>query len=112
MKIHELEVAEVAPETDESVRVTFSVPSALAPQYAFTPGQYLTLEREFEGIPLRRAYSLCSVPGEPLQVGVKLAPDGRFSTYANQGLAAGGTAAGGGSQRRLHRRRQAPAAGA
>ena len=89
MKIHELEVAEVAPETDESVRVTFSVPSALAPQYAFTPGQYLTLEREFEGIPLRRAYSLCSVPGEPLQVGVKLAPDGRFSTYANQGLAAG-----------------------
>ena len=89
MDLHELEVAEVRPETEQAVRVTFRVPPALAPAYAFRPGQYLTLERNFDGAPLRRAYSICSIPGEALQVGVKLAPDGRFSTYANQDLTAG-----------------------
>ena len=89
MDMHELEVAEVRPETEQAVRVTLRVPPALAPAYAFKPGQYLTLERSFDGAPLRRAYSICSVPGEALQVGVKLAPNGRFSTYANQGLTAG-----------------------
>lgn len=89
MQMHKLEVAEVARETDEAVRITFKMPPALAPEYSFTPGQYLTLEREFDGAPLRRAYSICSVPGEPLQVGIKLAPDGRFSTYANRGMKAG-----------------------
>lgn len=89
MEMHQLEVAEVAPETDAAVRVTFRVPPSLASEYAFRSGQYLTLERRFDGAPLRRAYSICSVPGEALQLGVKLAPGGRFSTYANQSLAAG-----------------------
>lgn len=89
MEMHALEVADIAPETHQAVRVTFQVPPDLASKYSFASGQYLTLEREFDGAPLRRAYSICSVPGEPLQVGIKLAPDGRFSTYANRRMKAG-----------------------
>ena len=89
MAFHGLEVAQVQPETANAVRITLHVPPALAPQYEFIPGQYLTLERIVDAEPVRRSYSICSIPGEPLQVGIKLQPGGRFSTYANRAMRAG-----------------------
>ena len=89
MDMHELEVAAVTPETAAAVRVQFALPPALKPQYAFAPGQYLTLEVDIDGAPLRRAYSICSAPWQPLQVAIKHLPDGRFSTYANRCLKVG-----------------------
>ncbi len=89
MNFHSLEVARVEPETADSVRVTLDVPARLAPQYRFTPGQYLTFEHHIDADPVRRSYSICSIPGEPLQVGIKLQPGGRFSTFANRALCAG-----------------------
>ena len=89
MELHELEVASVTPETADTVRVRFRLPATLETSYAFTPGQYLTLETDIGGVPLRRSYSICSLPGEPLEIGIKHLPDGRFSGYANERLAAG-----------------------
>ena len=86
---HDLTVAEVRPETADAVRVTLDVPPRLAEEYAFQPGQYLSFERTFQGERIRRSYSICSVPGEPLRVGIKRQPGGRFSTFANRDLRAG-----------------------
>lgn len=84
-----LRVAAVQPETADAVRVTLDVPPRLAEQYTFQPGQYLSFERTLDGERIRRCYSICSLPGEPLQVGIKRQPGGRFSTFANRQLRAG-----------------------
>ena len=89
MEAHQLEVASGTPETADAVRVRFRLPAALETNYAFIPGQYLTLQADMDGAPLRRSYSICSLPGEPLEVAIKHLPGGRFSTYAKQRLAAG-----------------------
>ncbi len=89
MKTHRLRVAHVQPETDEAVRVCLEIPDELAAEYAFKPGQYLTFERNIDGVPVRRSYSICSMPGAPLEVAIKQQPGGRFSTYANRELRAG-----------------------
>ena len=89
MSTHKLQVAAVVPETAQAVRVRFAVPAALRGRFDFEPGQYLTLTQTIDGEALSRAYSICSLPGEPLEVGIKHLPGGRFSGYANQRLAAG-----------------------
>ena len=89
MIFHCLDVARVAPETADSVRVTLDVPPRLAEEFRFSPGQYLTFDRVIDAQPVRRSYSICSIPGEALEVAVKLQPGGRFSTYANRCMQAG-----------------------
>ena len=89
MRFHSLEVSRVVPETAGAVRVTLDVPERLAREFAFKPGQYLTFERDIDGERVRRSYSICNIPGEPLEVGIKLQPGGRFSTYANRLMKAG-----------------------
>ncbi len=91
MKSHSLTVASVAPETAGAVRLTMDIPHELMAEYGFRPGQYLTFEQDIDGRAVRRSYSICSVPGEPLEVGIKLQPGGRFSTYANRDMRAGET---------------------
>jgi len=61
-KFHTLDVAEVRPLTDDSVEVTFAVPDELVDDYAYLPGQYVALRREFDGHELRRSYSICRPP--------------------------------------------------
>lgn len=85
---HDLTVAEVRAETDEAVAISFELPEALAETFAYQPGQYLTLRAEVNGADMRRNYSIASLPGEPLTVGVKRVEDGAFSTFA-QGLKPG-----------------------
>lgn len=84
---HALTVAEVRPETPDAVSIRFD--QAPEGDWAFRPGQYLTLRREIEGAEVRRSYSICSQPGEPLRVGVKRVEEGRFSSWACDGLRAG-----------------------
>ena len=87
---HSLRVSEVRRETGDAVSIRFDVPDALRETFAFTPGQYLTLRREFDGEDVRRNYSLCSAPidGE-LRIAVKMLAGGRFSSFANEALKAG-----------------------
>ncbi|WP_030790417.1 2Fe-2S iron-sulfur cluster-binding protein [Streptomyces sp. NRRL S-920] len=96
-RFHPLRVAAVDRLTDDSVTLTFDVPSALREEYRFTPGQHLALRRSVDGTEIRRTYSICSpaprpdAPGEPrtLRVGVRLVEDGAFSTYAFKELSVG-----------------------
>lgn len=76
-----MRVAEVERLCDDAVAVTFDVPSDLASVYAFAPGQSLTLRRVVEGREERRSYSICAAVGERPRVGVRLVPDGVFSSW-------------------------------
>ena len=56
-------VAEVVKETDEAVSVVFDVPEALKAEFAYLPGQFLTLAVPSEQTGLvARSYSLSSSP--------------------------------------------------
>ena len=88
-RFHRLALADVRRETADAVSLTFRVPAALAHDYAFQPGQYLTLRAVVNGEDMRRAYSICAGPGEPLRVAVKQVADGAFSSWVNQSLKPG-----------------------
>lgn len=89
-RFHSLTVAEVRRETPEAVTVTLAVPEALKKDFAFLPGQYVTLRATIDGEDIRRSYSICAAPGEgTLRVGVKKVAGGAFSTFVNEALKAG-----------------------
>jgi len=88
---HRLRVADMRADADDAVVVTFEVPPALAETFRFVPGQSLTLRRFDGGDELRRSYSICSAPGEPLRVGVRRLAGGRFSGWLHAALKAGDT---------------------
>ncbi|WP_370591484.1 1,2-phenylacetyl-CoA epoxidase subunit PaaE [Saccharopolyspora montiporae] len=78
---HRLRVAEVDRLCDDAVAVTFEVPPELADEYDFRPGQSLTLRRVLDGREERRSYSICAARGTAPRIGVRLVPDGLFSTW-------------------------------
>ncbi|WP_308123396.1 1,2-phenylacetyl-CoA epoxidase subunit PaaE [Modestobacter marinus] len=80
-RFHPLRVARVDPLTDDAVAVTFDVPAELADEYAFRPGQALTLRRVDDGRDERRSYSICAPVGAPPRVGVREVPGGFFSRW-------------------------------
>ena len=88
---HTLRIARVRRETVDAVSLSFDVPPDLAWAYAFRPGQFLTLRATVGGQDIRRTYSICSGPGEPIRVGIKRVPGGVFSTWANEALRDGDT---------------------
>ena len=44
-RFHTLQIADLRRETADAVSLTFAIPPELAADYAFRPGQYLTLAR-------------------------------------------------------------------
>ena len=80
-RFHALTVAEVEELTDDAVAVTFDVPDDLAGEFAFTPGQSLTLRRVVDGVEQRRQYSISAPAGARPRVGVREIPDGLFSRW-------------------------------
>lgn len=81
---HRLTVARVDRLCADAAAVTFEVPQALAAEFDFRPGQYLTLRRltgSAGSVEERRSYSICAPAGGPLRIGVRLVPDGMFSTW-------------------------------
>jgi len=112
LHFHRLTICQALPEADDAVVLSFDVPPDLVTTYAFSAGQYLTLRQVAAapadvgasagasagagagasagaGADLRRAYSICSAPGEPLRVGVRRVPGGAFSSGVSAGLRAG-----------------------
>lgn len=75
----ELRVSQVEQLTDDAVAISFEVPAGA--DFSFAPGQHLTLRHIVDGVEHRRSYSICSAPGEPLRVGVRLVQDGAVSTW-------------------------------
>jgi ring-1,2-phenylacetyl-CoA epoxidase subunit PaaE len=78
---HPLRVAAVEELTDDAVAVTFEVPDSLADEFAFVPGQSLTLRRVIDGVEHRRQYSISAPGGARPRVGVREIPEGEFSRW-------------------------------
>ncbi|WP_328443952.1 1,2-phenylacetyl-CoA epoxidase subunit PaaE [Amycolatopsis sp. NBC_00438] len=91
MAFHPLKVAGIARLCDDAVAVTFDVPSALAQDFDFKPGQSLTLRRSVDGRDERRSYSICAAAGTAPRVGVRLVPGGLFSSWLLNDVRAGDT---------------------
>lgn len=92
LRFYPLTIAEVRPETDSAVCVTFAVPDELRAAFAFKQGQFLTLKADIAGEEVRRSYSICSgVHDGVLQVGIKRVEGGKFSNYANDTFKVGTT---------------------
>lgn len=90
-EFHTLRVAAVEPLCADAAALTFDVPGHLAEEFAFLPGQCLTLRREIDGRDERRSYSLCSPAGTPPRIGVRVVPGGLFSTWLVNGVRPGDT---------------------
>jgi ring-1,2-phenylacetyl-CoA epoxidase subunit PaaE len=89
-RFHRLSVHDLRRETADAVSLTFDIPRELADDYAFAPGQYLTLRTTMDGEEVRRSYSICSGPDDgELRIAVKKVDGGAFSPWAADELKAG-----------------------
>jgi len=89
-KYHQLTVTEVEQETPDSMRVALDVPEEERDAFRFLPGQHLPMQITLDDKPVRRTYSICSVPGEwPLRIGVREQPGGLFSGFVASDLKVG-----------------------
>ncbi|MFH6787336.1 MULTISPECIES: 1,2-phenylacetyl-CoA epoxidase subunit PaaE [Methylobacterium] len=89
-RFYPLDVADVRRETRDAVVLTLKPREGDAAAFAFTQGQYLTFRRAFDGVELRRSYSICAGRDEgALRVGIKRVEGGAFSTWANHELRPG-----------------------
>lgn len=88
-----LEVDQVISETSDAVTIRFSIPADMADDYAFSPGQFLTLAipSERDGW-VARCYSISSSPSQAgLAVTVKRTADGYGSNWLCDNVAPGST---------------------
>jgi len=89
---YKLSVKEVSKETDNAVSVVFDIPEKAQSEFNYIPGQYITIQKEFDGKALRRAYSICSsLKSKELRIAIKEVKKGIFSIYANKQLKVGDT---------------------
>ena len=79
-----------SPQIRDAVSLTFAIPPALADDYRFAPGQYLTLRTTMDGEEMRRSYSICSGPDDgELRIAVKKVDGGAFLELGRDQLKAG-----------------------
>src|SRR3981189_1168147 len=89
-RFHRLVVSDLRRESADAVSLTFAIPPALADDYSFNPGQYLTLRTTMDGEEVRRSYSICSGPDDgELRIAVKKVDGGAFSSWAADELKPG-----------------------
>jgi ring-1,2-phenylacetyl-CoA epoxidase subunit PaaE len=80
-EFRELTVASVDRLCADAVALTFEVPTEIASEYIFRPGQSLTLRRFVDGEEQRRSYSICAPAGQPPRIGVREVPGGAISSW-------------------------------
>ena len=89
-RFHSLEIVDRRQETPDSVSLAFAVPEALRDEFAFRPGQYLTMRATIGGEECRRSYSICSGIDEgELRIAVRKVDGGRFSRFVDESLRPG-----------------------
>ncbi|MCI2228549.1 ferredoxin--NADP reductase [Polaribacter sp. MSW13] len=87
---YKVTIQEVQQETANAVSVLLKIPQNLKPEFNFTSGQYITLQKVIKGEEIRRAYSICSSPkSDKIRVAIKAVENGTFSIYATSKLKAG-----------------------
>ncbi len=92
-EFHELRVAAIVEETQDSRSFVLEIPSALQAQFAYQAGQFLTFEIPWNGFFVRRCYSLASSPDidSEHKVTVKRFEGGRVSNWMIDRLRVGDT---------------------
>ncbi|MFF0409185.1 1,2-phenylacetyl-CoA epoxidase subunit PaaE [Kitasatospora sp. NPDC004745] len=78
---HRLRIDRIERLCEDAVAVTFAVPDGLVEEFAFRPGQTLTLRKVVDGGDERRSYSICAPAGGPLRIAVREVPGGLFSRW-------------------------------
>ena len=88
---YKLKIAGIVQETDDARSFILDVPESLRAEFRYRAGQFLTFEVPFDGMQLRRCYSLSSAPeSDPWpKVTVKRVDDGRVSNWFNDQLHVG-----------------------
>ncbi|MGB5283437.1 MAG: FAD-binding oxidoreductase, partial [Polyangiales bacterium] len=61
-EFYELQVAGIIQETHDTRSFVFAVPESLRGEFRYRAGQFLTFEVLYNGMQLRRCYSLSSAP--------------------------------------------------
>ena len=90
-RYHPLRVSAVTAETHDAKSVVFEVPSSLADEFRYQPGQFLTLRLNIDGRHVPRCYSMSSTPGLDAspRVTIKRVRDGRGSNWVCDHVKAG-----------------------
>lgn len=89
-KFFPLKIKNVIRETEQAVSLEFQIPQEHRSEFKFTAGQYITIKTTIDGKEIRRAYSICTAPGEEtFKVTVKEVEGGIFSVVANNKLKPG-----------------------
>ncbi|MDW3223759.1 MAG: 2Fe-2S iron-sulfur cluster-binding protein [Paracoccaceae bacterium] len=89
-KFHPLTVTDIHHTIRDAVVLTLKPENPEV--FAFKQGQFLTFRQDFDGIEVRRNYSICAgLDDGVLQVGIKRVDGGAFSTFANSGVNVGDT---------------------
>jgi len=88
---HKLQVAGIVQETHDSRSFVLAIPESLREEFRYRAGQFLTFEVPWDGMQLRRCYSLSSAPEtDPWpKVTVKRVDDGRISNWFNDNVNVG-----------------------
>ncbi len=74
-----LEVVKIDKLTQDAVAITFD--TSQIKDFKFVPGQYITVRHEINNQDIRRSYSISSIPGDNIEIGVKLVSGGLMSTF-------------------------------
>lgn len=91
-RFYSLTVTDLQRLTRDAVAVSLAPLETDLRAFDFIQGQYLTFRRVFDGIELRRSYSICAgVDDGQLRVGIKQVEGGVFSTWVNEALKIGDT---------------------
>lgn len=78
-----LRVREIVRETDDACSFVLEPPADAAAEFAYLPGQFLTVQVPGDDGPVGRCYSLCSSPhvDEPMRIAVKRVAGGVASNW-------------------------------
>lgn len=90
-EFHSLEIAGIVQETSDTRSFILAVPQSLSESFRYRAGQFLTFEIPWNGMRLRRCYSLSSAPETDAwpKVTVKRVDEGRVSNWFNDTLSVG-----------------------
>jgi 3-ketosteroid 9alpha-monooxygenase subunit B len=88
---HRIRIADVVTETADALSLVLDVPPELAAEFAYRPGQFLTVRVPHDAAPVARCYSLSSAPriDDRLKITVKRVADGHASNWICDHVAPG-----------------------
>jgi ring-1,2-phenylacetyl-CoA epoxidase subunit PaaE len=92
MSFFNLSISDIRVESDDAKTIFFHIPSDLAEEFLFLPGQYLTIKTTINGEDIRRSYSISTIPGQPtIGITIKKLHGGKMSTYLHDKCTVGQT---------------------